>query len=299
MRPHPGDYRWNPAMTPSETQATIAIPAADGRSATAILVISCDRYADLWPYFFGCFFEYWPDCPYRLVLGTNRLRYDDPRVATICIGEDKDYSSNLAAMLEKIDEEWVIGFVEDILLSAPIDCGRFTRMINTLQNEGVMHAQLLYKKHSQHNLLPNYGPAASGVSELPIGVPYRTALTVGLWRKSALLILLRKGESAWQFERHGTLRSFGVSGRFVSVGCPGGEPLFRWEHGVIKGRWTWEAARFIRRRGWKAGLGRPVQSFWAYLYLQIYSRLRYAVFWLAYKVFGPPCLMKVVFKRAD
>src|SRR4051812_28550474 len=93
---------------------TAAIPARSSLGGTAILVISCDRYADLWPHFFGCFFEYWPDCNYRLFLGTNRLRYEDPRVTTICVGEDRDYSSNLTAMLAEINEEWVIVFVEDV-----------------------------------------------------------------------------------------------------------------------------------------------------------------------------------------
>jgi hypothetical protein len=286
-------------MRPPVPHAASATPAGGVRSATAILVISCDRYADVWPHFFGCFFRYWPDCPYRVLLGTNHLQYDDPRVTTICIGEDRDYSSNLSAMLGRMDEEWVMVFVEDILFSAPVDSGRIMALMDTLQGDGVVHAQLLYKRYNQHNLLPPCGRAEGGMSELPVGVPYRTSLNVGLWRKADLVALLREGESAWEFERDGTVRSFGHPGRFVSVACPDGEPLFRWEHGVIKGQWTWEAVRFIRRQTRTAALRRPVQSFGSYLYLQIYSRLRYLAFWLAYKVWGQEGLMKVVLKRAN
>lgn len=274
-------------------------PTRKGRPTTAVLIVSCDRYADLWPHFFGCFFRYWRDCPYRLILGTNNLRYDDPRVTTVCIGEDKDYSSNLAAMLREIDEEWVIVLVEDILFSAPVDSERMTALICAMQEDGVVHARLLYNKYSQHNLLPTCGPAASGISELPVGVPYRAALNAGLWRKVDLLGLLREGESAWEFERHGSMRSFGLLGRFVSVARPGGEPLFCWEHGVIKGQWTWEAARFIRRRAKTGPLRRPVQSFGSFLYLQIYNSLRYAIFWLAYKIYGSQGLMKVIRLRGN
>lgn len=275
------------------------VPRSDElRFSTAILVVSCDRYADLWPHFFGCFFKYWEDCPYRVILGTNNLKHDDPRVTTICIGEDKDYSSNLAAMLNKIDEEWVVVLVEDVLISAKVDSNRIATLLSTLQSSNIVHAQLLYQKYSQNNLLGDCEPMGGGIVELPVGIPYRATLNACLWRKLALLGLLREGESAWEFERDGTVRSFGYPGRFVSATRPGGEPLFRWEHGVIKGRWTWEAARFIKHQAKTGPLHRPVRSFGSFLRLQIYCILRYSVFWLAYKIYGARGLMKNVRLRS-
>ena len=41
------------------------------RSDCSILVVSCDRYRDLWTPFFTLFQRYWPDCDMPVYLGTN------------------------------------------------------------------------------------------------------------------------------------------------------------------------------------------------------------------------------------
>ena len=45
-----------------------------------LLVPSCDRYADLWPTFFALLRRQWPDCPFRVVLGSNHLACTEPGV---------------------------------------------------------------------------------------------------------------------------------------------------------------------------------------------------------------------------
>ena len=49
----------------------------------SVLVISCDRYADLWRPFFELFWRHWPDCQGPVYLGSNFTDYSDPRVQTI------------------------------------------------------------------------------------------------------------------------------------------------------------------------------------------------------------------------
>ena len=74
------------------------IDKINNKNDVTILVVSCDKYKDLWIPFFHCFFKYWSDCPYPVFLASNDLEYSDPRVKTILIGPDKDYSSNLLAI---------------------------------------------------------------------------------------------------------------------------------------------------------------------------------------------------------
>ena len=37
-------------------------------SDSAILILSCDKFSDLWKPFFDLFWKYWPDCPYNVYL---------------------------------------------------------------------------------------------------------------------------------------------------------------------------------------------------------------------------------------
>ena len=61
----------------------------------AILICSCDAYADVWDPFFTLFFRHWPDCPWPIYLIANHRRYPDDRVNTLLLGDDKDWSTNI------------------------------------------------------------------------------------------------------------------------------------------------------------------------------------------------------------
>ena len=80
---------------------------------TCILILSCDKYNDLWGPFFTLFWQYWPDHSFKVYLGSNLLVYNDPRVKTIDIGEDNNWSHGLLKILELIDTPYIILMLED------------------------------------------------------------------------------------------------------------------------------------------------------------------------------------------
>ena len=41
------------------------------KSRIGIVVPSCDKYSDLWPYFFNNFYKYWYNCPLNIYLISN------------------------------------------------------------------------------------------------------------------------------------------------------------------------------------------------------------------------------------
>lgn len=98
-------------------------------ASTALLVVSCDAYQDLWGPFFTLLFRYWPDCPYRVFLGSNDAIYPDRRVAPLAIGEDRNWSSNLLKMLELIPSDGVLLLQEDFLIDRPVQTERITQLI--------------------------------------------------------------------------------------------------------------------------------------------------------------------------
>src|SRR3989338_3266453 len=77
---------------------------------TSVLVVSCDKYQDIWKPFFTLFFRYWHDCPYPIYLGSNQRIYADQRVKTIAVGDDKDWSSGFRKMLEQIPQPYDFAF---------------------------------------------------------------------------------------------------------------------------------------------------------------------------------------------
>ena len=211
----------------------------------AFLVVSCDRYADLWLPYFHCLFKYWPDCPYPIYLGSNAASYSDPRVTTLPIGPDRDYSSNLMSMLDKIPNEWVITSLEDHFISKTVNTTRVQRIISAVQMENGGYLKLTgdYPVSYEAGPMPDIGP-------IPKGVRYRVSFTLAFWKKSVLRQLLRKGETAWDIERNGTPRSDEFVEPFFAISADQREdpPLHRF-HGVVRGKWVRDAPAFLHKEG--------------------------------------------------
>jgi len=65
----------------------------------AFLVLTCDKYADLWPMYFHFFNKNWPDCPYKKYFVTNHKSISESNFECIKIGNDESWSDNLTKAL--------------------------------------------------------------------------------------------------------------------------------------------------------------------------------------------------------
>lgn len=244
----------------------------------AILVVSCDAYKDVWRPFFHAFFKYWPDCPYPVFFGSNNLTYEDSRITPIMIGPDVDYSSNLLAMLEHIEQDWVITWMEDFILTAPVNTARVRQLVNLAQQMQVGHLKLANNPYSTEMV----DDETRDIADIPRGSRYRVSFGLGLWRKSVLCKVLRPGETAWDIERQGTLRSYELEERFLRLSKPSlkDDPPFRHIYtGIWRGRWTRQAVAFLKQEGLHDCLGtRPWQTRRSYIKMRLTLEIRRLIF---------------------
>lgn len=236
----------------------------------ALLVISCDRYSDLWPIYFNCLFKFWPDCQLKVYLGSNFKEYPDERVTTILIGEDKDYSSNLKLMLQRVEEELVITTVEDLFISAPVVVSHLSDFVADFIERDAKYLKLMNTFPLGYDKDSNVRIAA-----LPEGIRYRLGMGISLWRKAALLENLEPGLSAWAMEREpGFGRNFGHNQVFAINYHFKGELPLQFVHGVIKGRWVRRAVPWLRRHGYELEASeRAVMTITSSLYLYFFGVL--------------------------
>jgi hypothetical protein len=241
-----------------------------GKPEVAILVVSCDAYQDLWNPFFSCLFKYWPDCPYPIYLGSNFLEYLDARVKPILVGPDLDYTSNLINMLNQIEQEWVIIWIEDRVLSAQVDTIRITNLIKSAQSQ-----QASYLKLIAIHPFAYIKEKTQEIGEIPRGVRYRVSMTVALWNKSFLLKILCPGETAWDIERRGSQRTNEFNAKFFcpSIGIRKNPPLHA-VHLVIKGRLLRDALKFLKQEGLQDYIKKwPKQTIASFFYVKAYIAL--------------------------
>lgn len=244
----------------------------------AILVPSWDAYRDVWKPFFSLFFKYWPDCAYPLYLRTNYLSFEGERVFSIQIGDDIDYRTNLLSMLQYIPNDWIKVWVEDLLPNAQVDNEKVRRLINLAISKGLKFLRL---SPGYYSLLSIYTDLLAeseemGIVEIPQGARYRAGLTIGLWKKDILVNLLRRGETAWDFERKGTRRSYSMDSGFY---CVLEDALFSVVNGIRNRKWTRETLTLFNQEGLLAFLkNRSVESWWFYIYKRFYTIFRYIGF---------------------
>jgi len=210
----------------------------------AVLVVSCDKYSDLWEPFFTLFWRFWPDCPFNVYLLSNNIDPAMPRVKSLLIGDDISWSDNLRKSLLQLEEEYVFLFIEDLFLYDFVDTDEVLGVIgNAIDNEA---------NYIRLNALPmpdkKFNEKIGIISK---GTIYRSSVVSAVWKKSALLDLLKQGESAWDFEIFGSVRSDKYDGFYATWGNE--LPVI---NGVIKGKWRRCAVKKCRSLGFEVDLNK-------------------------------------------
>lgn len=203
----------------------------------AVLIVSCDKYSDLWEPFFRLFRRYWPTCPYKVYLLSNTLSGDIPGVNSILMGEDTSWSDNLRLGLDHIPEEYVFLLLDDLFLIGKVDEKEVVRLFKWVVDSKVNYLRM--------NPYPRPDKAFNeSVGVVSKGTIYRTSTVLSIWKKQVLKSLLVPGESAWDFEINGSIRSDSLDGFYSTE-----EILFPHINGVIKGKWDRKALKLISRIG--------------------------------------------------
>lgn len=169
----------------------------------AVMVISCDKYSDLWEPCIKMFNKFWPDCVYDKFLISNFKEYSVAGFKSILIGQDKSWSNGLKIALKNIESEYeyVFTMVEDYFFIENIDSSYVARMFDSfIEKDGNFLS--LFRLPSKLDPINEY------FGELENNIPYRQSVGFTLWKLRTLYDILDENENAWEFEKNGVLRGF-------------------------------------------------------------------------------------------
>lgn len=217
----------------------------------ALIVLSCDRFASLWPLFFNRLSKYFPQNFANIYLLTNFLSFEqhiDHNIEVFDVGEDISWSSNLRKILDAIDEQNILIMMDDAPLAKCLDRRDLQNYYDLFQKKEMNYLNL------KASPLPNCN-IEDAVGMLRPKTGYRAAVVPCLWKKSILLELLRDEESAWEFEINGSNRSDDYPG-FYSVRSP----VIIFDHIIIKGKIERRVYSKLTKLGEETGLMFPVMS---------------------------------------
>lgn len=245
----------------------------------SLVIVSCDKYQDLWESFFYFFRKYWSNCKLQIFLITNNLEYKGRDVVTIQVGEDRSYTENLLSAIEQVPSDWILLWLEDCMFSHNLDLAKIDQVLST----AVSTSNLGYLKLS--NDLPiAYDCPNSFFGKIPKGVKYRSAIGMALYRKDVLKKLLIPGENAWQADKSAVSDDlaedfYALSPIFFK------NPLFPYVNTVVKGEWSWAAMKMLRKNEFLELISnRKPQSLYGYLYERLfyfwsYFLVTFRIYW--------------------
>lgn len=235
------------------------------RDDISFVVLSCDKYADLWDPFFHCLEKYWPDRPFKLFLVTNCRDYNRHGVSVIKLGADNDAATNILTAIRSVPSSWLILWLEDLLITSTVDTSRLLELLHSATAEGAC-----YFKLSADTPLATEAYAGKGFGSVPKGVRYRSAIGTALYHRDTLTALLTPGMSIWEIDK--STASDSLEAPFMALTRRESmNPPIRLLNSVVKGKWTWGAAKFLTLEGFAHVLpGRGRQSIWEHLYIQLF-----------------------------
>jgi hypothetical protein len=220
----------------------------DMRSKVAFVILSCDRYRDLWGPCIQQLYRYWQSLPFQVYLTANRIRCDDPRVITLLSGDDPDWSTSFRLALQQLNHPFVFLWFDDAFIDSPVDSSTILRHLTWAIEHDTDYLRLRGAPRPNRRVAENIG-------RLYEGMPYRTTCFSAIWKRTTLLALLSDGESAADFEMRGTIRSY----RYPSFYGVYRSPL-SYIHGVIKGTWLRSSFHRLKAMGATLEQGRAVMT---------------------------------------
>ena len=221
----------------------------------SVIISSCDTREDIWHPFFTLFFRYWPDCPFPVYLISNYKKYEDFRVKTILVGDDKGWSSNMKVALKQVTSPCVICMLDDLFLEKRTNTEYIKSLIDHAQNNSIGYIGLVpfFNLDKDYTDALNLGKISKSVD--------RISHRASLWDKKILSDLLVNGEDVVQMEIEGSKRSLAVATPFLSVKEP--VMYYHVRSAIIRGKWMYDAVKLCQKEGIKLDLDRrPIDYEW-------------------------------------
>ncbi|GAP67736.1 hypothetical protein BA6E_101180 [Bacteroidales bacterium 6E] len=218
---------------------------------TALVVLSCDNYSDLWPLFISQFEKEWPNCQYDKFITSNFLDVQSSTFKCLKVGKDNSWSDGVIKALNilKNNYEYALVTLEDLILTEKVNNDLFQSMVSEFIKLNGNYLKFIRKPRPTNYFNEYFG-------EIQPGSLYRPTCVYALWKIDTLLMIIREEENAWEFERFGSIRSDKYPNFFVVY-----QDFFKVSNTVVKGSWVPKEKRKFEKLNYTISPDRKTLSY--------------------------------------
>ena len=209
-------------------------------SELTLMIQTCGKFSDLWEAHMAFLESSWPDHPEAVLVTDEPTDAVFPGVAVFAAGAGLHMPGRLAAVLPRIQSDYILLTLDDYFPIYPISTEKITRLVEIMASRQLDYIRLFpdppaFRKY----------PGERGLYQIDLAVDYAVNLYPGIWRRSFLEKTLPGPQDIWAYEV-----SLTHTARALNARC-----AMSWgrEFPVLdvirKGKLLRRAARYLGQRG--------------------------------------------------
>lgn len=213
----------------------------------SLLILSTDRYADLWPLCTTLHRKYWPDCPWPRFIGSDTVPGSINGFISLGTGQKGlPWADSLQRILAQIDTQTILLMLDDFFLTGLVNTDRIVSLLDVMERHNAAYLRLVPHKRFMCSI-----STEKYIGEHQRGLPYRASLQAAFWNTRVLKELLVPSENPWQFELYAGLRSDLRKEPFLATYD---QPL-PYIDVLERGKWLPRGLRLCHKEGLRVDLG--------------------------------------------
>lgn len=168
------------------------------RNKMTMLILSCDKFSDLWDAHVLQLEKYWADRELDTFIVTDKpsdKKYD--KVSVLSAGEDKEFTERLAFALSMIKTKYVFITLDDYFLRERVKNNKIQNLLEMMEQENLDYARLFLRpKRARGKKFIGYKRIRHIINEKR----YSVNLYSGIWRRDFMEKTIRAKKNPWQYE---------------------------------------------------------------------------------------------------
>lgn len=219
----------------------------------SIIIYSCWKNRDMWEVFSILFSKYWSNCPYKVILATDKYKETGKKyVFDEIVKYDDTWAKMIKNAINIANTPYVMLWMDDYLLCDYISNEDIEKQLSRAKYYNAANFRLIES--------PKCAGVYNGIGDIGYykqGEAYSLDTQVGIWDCYFLKNFIKDEWSAWDYERIGSLEK----DKFEQPILVSLDYEFPYEEGVRQGRWMIQGAKLCKRNGIKIDTKvRPIMS---------------------------------------
>ena len=168
------------------------------REKITMLILSCEKFSDLWEAHVRQLETYWPDREMDTYIITDEehpVQFD--RVKVVATGSGLEFSQRLDIALKQINTEYVFITLDDYFLRKPVSNEQIGGLVSMMDKEKLDYVRLFKRaKKANGEKMNGY----KGIRWIMTEKRYSVNLYVGIWCREFMQKTIRDVRDPWRYE---------------------------------------------------------------------------------------------------